>query len=67
MNVDNAYLVLYHRWVLDITTFFNGRQWLQIHLLMLISGGTATSGARWCMWRKMKRQQQATALVRATG
>jgi hypothetical protein len=46
MNVDNVYLILYHRWVLDITTLFNGRQRLQIHFLMLISGGTATCRAR---------------------
>lgn len=42
MNVDDVYLVLYHHWVLDITTFPDGRQRLQIHFLILISGGTAT-------------------------
>jgi hypothetical protein len=42
MNVDDVYLVLYHHWVLDITTFPGARQRLQIHFLILISGSTAT-------------------------
>ncbi len=42
MNVDDVFLVLHHHWALDTATFPDGRQRLQIALLILISAYTAT-------------------------
>lgn len=45
MNVDDVYLILYHHWLLDIATFPDGRQRLQLDFLELILGGTASRPA----------------------
>ena len=41
-NVDDVYLILYHLWAVDTATFPDGRQRLQIALLMLLTACTAT-------------------------
>ena len=45
MNVDDVYLVLHHHWVLDTSVFPDERQRLQVALLLLLSGYTATRPA----------------------
>jgi hypothetical protein len=42
MNVDDVYLILYHLWAVDTATFRDGRQRLQIALLVLLTAYTAT-------------------------
>jgi hypothetical protein len=42
MNVDDAYLVLHHHWVLDTSVFPDERQRLQFALLLLIQAYTAS-------------------------
>ena len=42
MNVDDVYLILYHLWAVDTATFPDGRQRLQLALLVLLTAYTAT-------------------------
>jgi Protein of unknown function (DUF3435) len=45
MNVDDIYLILYHHWVMDTTIFPDGRQRVQLALLVLKMAYTATRPA----------------------
>lgn len=42
MDVDDFYLLLHHHWVLDTSAFPEERQRVQLALLVLFQGGTAT-------------------------
>ena len=42
MNVDDIYLILHHHWVMDTAIFPDGRQRVQIALLVLKIAYTAT-------------------------
>jgi hypothetical protein len=45
MNVDDIYLILHHHWVMDTGVFPDGRQRVQIALLVLEMAYTATRPA----------------------
>jgi Protein of unknown function (DUF3435) len=45
MNVDDIYLILHHHWVVDTAIFPDGRQRVQIALLVLEMAYTATRPA----------------------
>ena len=42
MNVDDVYITLHYHWTLDVSTFPDGRQRLQLAFLVLVSSYTAT-------------------------
>ena len=42
MNVDDVFLILYHHWIINIVTFLNDRQRLQVLFLIFISTYIAT-------------------------
>ena len=42
MNVDDVFLILHHHWIMDIVTFPDDRQRLQVFFLILTSTYIAT-------------------------
>ncbi|KUJ21856.1 uncharacterized protein LY89DRAFT_768042 [Mollisia scopiformis] len=42
INVDDVYIALHHHWILDVSIFPDGRQRLQLALLILVCAYTAS-------------------------
>jgi hypothetical protein len=66
IDVDDIYLILHHHWVVDTAIFPDGRQRVQIALLVLEMAYTATRPAALVYVRRNEKRVKGRVLVRMT-